>query len=214
MFRVFVFLLVIFNLIPVSAEIISTYPLNNTFNSKLKMNQPKTIYTSPQVSRRQNRLRNSHCHRTHDYNPYVSKDDLYALEKYALNKTYRRENDLQRLERLENLAFGARQSGDLYSRYKNVENAILSRPKYGTKQSVLSNIANYFAGQATGFTPNLIQYPTYNNYGGFSSNPYLFTPGSNYGNSNYEQYTNGIFGGGWGFSGQNYGTGSSINILD
>ena len=214
MFRVFVFLLVIFNLIPASAEIISTYPLNNTFNSKLKMNQPKTIYTSPQVSRRQNRLCNSHCHRTHDYNPYVPKDDLYALEKYALNKTYRRENDLQRLERLENLAFGARQSGDLYSRYKNVENAILSRPKYGTRQSVLSNIANYFAGQATGFTPNLIQYPTYNNYGGFSSNPYMFTPSSNYGNSNYEQYTNGIFGGGWGVSGQNYGTGSSINILD
>lgn len=214
MFRIVLLLSLVLNLVPVSAEIISTSPFHNNFQSKLKMNQPKTIYTSPLVSTREQRLQPPHCPQCHYYNPYLSKEDLNALEKYALNRTYRRESDLSRLERLENLAFGASQSGDIYSRYKNVENAILSRPKYGTKQSVLSNIANYFAGQATGFTPNLIQYPTYNNFGGFSSNPYLLNPGSNYGNTNYEQYSNGIFGGGWGISGQNYGTGSSIKILD
>ena len=215
MFRAIIFLILITTFIPAYAEIITTRPIGNGgFNSKLKLNQPKTIYTSPITSTRQNRLHPPYCPECHHYNPYLSKEDLNALEKYALNKTYKRNSDLERLERLENLAFGASQTGDVYTRYKNVENAILSRPKYGTKQSLLNNISNYFAGQATGFTPNLIQYPTYSNLGGFSSNPYLFTPNSGYGNTNYEQYSNGIFGGGWGISGQNYGTGSSIRILD
>ena len=74
-----------------------------------------------------------------------------------------------------------------------------------------NNIANYFAGQATGYTPNITQY---NNLGGFTSNPYAFTPVPGYNNNNFEQYSNGIFGGGWGMSGSNYGTGSSIRILD
>ena len=135
-----------------------------------------------------------------------------ALEKYALRKTYGRENELQRLERLENLAFGAVQSGNPVIRFKNVENAILSRPQYNTKQSLLNNVANYFAGQTTGFTPSITSYPNYTNLGGFSSNPYMFTP--KYSNSNYEQYSNGIFGGGWGMRGSDFGTGSSIRILD
>ena len=214
MFRVLLFIFFIFILIPAKAEIVTTNPFNNGFNSNLKMNQPKTVYVSPQNSYRRNRLHPPHYPNRHYYNPYLSKEDLAALEKYSLNKVYRRENDLQRLERLENLAFGASQSGDIYSRYKNVENAILSRPKSNIKQSVLNNIANYFAGQATGFTPNLIQHPIYNNFGGFNTSPNLLFPGANYGNTNYEQYSNGIFGGGWGISGQNYGTGSSIRILD
>ena len=215
MFRALVFLLVILNFLPVNAEIIRTNTLgNNNFHSKLRMNQPKTIYTAPLTSTRQNRYRPRHCPSCNHYNPYLRKEDLNALEKYALNKTYRRDNDLQRLERLENLAFGATQYGDINSRYKNVENAILSRPKFGTKNSFLNNVANYFAGQTTGFTPSLIQYPSYNNLGGFSSFTNSYYPGGNYGNTNNEQYSNGIFGGGWGISGQNYGTGSSIRILD
>lgn len=200
--RKFVVLLLIINIIPVYAD---------TFSSKLKMNQPKTIISSYEGSRRQNRLHPHHCPQCHYNNPYLSSSELNALEKYAMNKTYRRENDLRRLERLENLAFGAAQSGDIFSRYKNVEEAILSRPKYGTKQSVWSNIANYFAGQATGFTPSMMPY---NNLGGFTSNPYSFTPAPGYQNSNIEQYSNGIFGGGWGHMGQDYGTGSSVRILD
>lgn len=187
---------------------------NNGFQSKLKMNQPKTTIASYSGSRRQNRLYPPHCPNCHNYNPYLSKSDLNNLEKYALNKTYRRESDLQRLERLENLAFGATQYGDIRSRYQNVENAILSRPKYNTNRSILGNLANYFSGQTTGFTPSLTNYPTYNNLGGFSSNPYLFTQPSGYQNNSYEQYSNGIFGGGWGVSGSDFGTGSSIRILD
>lgn len=187
---------------------------NNGFQSKLNMNQPKTTIASYSGSRRQNRLYPHHCPNCQNYNPYLSKNDLNALEKYALNKTYRRESDLQRLERLENLAFGSSQYGDLHSRYKNVENAILSRPKYNTNRSILGNLANYFSGQTTGFTPSLTSYPAYNNLGGFSSNPYLFTQPSGYQNNSYEQYSNGIFGGGWGVRGSDFGTGSSIRILD
>lgn len=215
--RIVVCLVLLLSTVPTFADFV-TYSGNSpnygTFNSKLKMNQPKTIMAGSSGSRRHNRLYPQHCPNCHNYNPYLSKNDLNALEKYALNKTYRRENDLQRLERLENLAFGSTQYGDLHSRYKNVENAILSRPQYNTKHSVLNNIANYFSGQTTGFTPGLMTYPTYNNLGGFSSNPYLFTPSPRYNNNTYEQYSNGIFGGGWGVSGNDFGTGSSVRILD
>ena len=178
---------------------------NNNFSSRLNINRPKTI-----IATRSNGLQNQRLHRHHS----LTKQKLNALEKHALNKTYNRESYLERLERLENLTFGATQYGDLENRYRNVENAIYSRPQYKTKNSLLNNIANYFSGEATGFTPNLIPYPTYNNLGGFSSNPYTYHPNNGFNNNSYEQYSNGIFGGGWGYSGHDYGTGSSIRILD
>ena len=56
-------------------------------------------------------------------------DNLNLLEEYAFNKTYKKEANLKRLERLEEAAFGAVQSGDYDTRYRNVQTAILSRPK-------------------------------------------------------------------------------------
>lgn len=218
MLKTFICTLLIITSLPAFADYITTGNslYNNGFNSKLNMNQPKTIMTSPISKNR------GYCgypnHYTQPYSNYyppipnLSRSNLSALEKYALRKTYGRENELQRLERLENLAFGAVQSGNPVIRFKNVENAILSRPQYNTKQSLLNNVANYFAGQTTGFTPSINSYPNYTNLGGFSSNPYMFTP--NYNNSSYEQYSNGIFGGGWGMRGSDFGTGSSIRILD
>ncbi|MBQ7764929.1 hypothetical protein IJ384_06165 [bacterium] len=179
------------------------------------MNRPKT-----EIATYTNRAQSKMYHHNHycpqcDYNQqYLSKTNLNALEQYAMNKIYRRDNDLKRLERLENLAFGATQIGDIQTRYQNVENAILSRPKYNTKQSLINNLANYFSGQTTGFTPNLGTYNNYNNLGGFYNNPYLFTPTPSYNNNRFESYSNGIFGGGWGISGQNFGNGSTVRILD
>lgn len=201
MYKIFIMLLALACLTPAFAS---------SFNSKLKMNQPQTIVSTYESCKRQHR----YPPRQHFRHSYLSSSDLNALEKYALNRTYRKENDLRRLERLENLAFGASQGGDIYSRYRNVEDAILSRPHYGTKKSVLNNIANYFMGQATGFTPSLTSYPNYNNLGGFTANPYAISPNPGYSNNNIEQYSNGIFGGGWGYSGSDYGTGSSIRFLD
>lgn len=214
MFKIIVCFLVLLNIKPVFADFIThsaTRPSCQNFQSKLKMNQPDTKIVTYNGSRRQERLYHRHYPQHHNIEPYFSGNDLSALEKYALNKTYRRESGHQRLERLEELAFGSTQNGSLYSRYKNVENAILSRPKYTQKRSIISNLANYFAGQTTGFTPSIMPY---NNLGGFSSNPYAFTQAPGYDNHRFEQYSNGIFGGGWGMSGSNFGNGSSIRILD
>ena len=117
-------------------------------------------------------------------------NDLNLLEEYAFNKTYKREANLERLERLEEAAFGAVQSGDYDTRYHNVKTAILSMPKNNyEKKSLLSSIGDYFSGQLTGFTP------------GFTRNA-------------SEQFSNGIFGGGYNNFSHDYGTNSGVHILD
>ena len=138
---------------------------------------------------------------------YLSKQDLAALEKYSMNKTFGGDSELRRLERLENLAFGSVQSGDIYSRFQNVESAILARPKYqeySPKQSILSALGNYFAGQATGLSPSLIQ-----NFGDNSLNS-----SPTYSMQRQDYYNNGIFGNGYRNYSNNYGSGGSLRILD
>lgn len=184
----------------------------NTFNSKLNMNRPKVNIASYEARPRYNPNHCYHC-RHHDHVPYYSRNNINSLERYVFDKTYRRQSDLERLERLENLAFGAIQNGDINDRFRRVETAILSRPKSNIKRSVLGNIANYFVGTATGITPSVFSDngSNYNMLGGFSD----FYPYPNYSNHTMEQYSNGMFGGrGWGFSGNDFGTGSSIRILD
>ncbi len=143
------------------------------------------------------------------YQTEVLPRDLSALEKYSMNRVYSRENSLRRLERLENIAFGSIQSGDIRSRYKNVEAAILSKPKYSTQRTALRKLSNYFLGQTTGYTPSLYDsmgnnyFPLYDNYNG-----------NIYGNSRMNQYSNGIFGGGCSLFNSNLGNGSSVRIFD
>jgi hypothetical protein len=190
----------------------------SAFESKLKMNKPNVIIASHENAHQRFHFP-EHCRNCHyPQGNYLSHGNLNALEKYALNKTFRKESDLARLERLENLAFGATQIGDLASRYANVEQAILSRPKYKTKNSLLGNLANYFTGSPTGYTPSLDNFYNstmglppglgFTNFGG----DYFPTPG--FLNQNFEQYSNGLFSRGWGMSNHNYGTGSSVRILD
>ena len=141
------------------------------------------------------------------YRPALSARDLTALEKYTFNRIYPRDYPLVRLERLEDAAFGCIQNGDLATRYKNVENAILSRPNSISnvnRRNWLGGLANYFAGQATGLTPSVVV-PNYDNY-----SPVY---GPNYGTQRYESFSNGIFGGGYNMMNQNFGNGSSIRIL-
>lgn len=143
------------------------------------------------------------------YSPQSHFGDINALEKYSMNRTFGRESDLQRLQRLEMQAFGAVQSGDINQRYDNVRNAILSRPNYtSTKTSLLRNIGNYFSGQMTGFTPYLGPDPFFSS-SNFATTPYPTT----YGNQSVDQYST-PFGGGYRIN--NYGTGSStgVRILD
>ena len=97
-----------------------------------------------------------------DYIPQYSRQrnnsifsDINALEKYAMNRNFTRDSDRTRLERLETIAYGAVQQGDIITRYNNVREAILTRPKQNYKTSLLKSIGNYFNGQLTGFTPDI-----------------------------------------------------------
>ena len=141
----------------------------------------------------------------YSYNRYHRKNvsELNALEKYALNKTYKDESEFERLQRLELQAFGAIQQGDFDTRYDRVRSAILSRPKAHTNSSVWRSIGDYFSGQMTGFTPS------FNQYGG-----YLEPSSSGYGNSSFTQYFNPF--GTNGYNTGNRGTlsGMGITILD
>ena len=139
--------------------------------------------------------------------------DINSLETYSMNRTFARESDIERLERLEMQAFGAIQQGDIVSRYENVRASILSRPKQDYKTSLLQNLGNYFAGQMTGYTPSLSSFGSSNPYmmpmSGFSTTNYPTT----YGNNSITEYS-GPFGRGYRVN--NFGTGSSagVRIID
>lgn len=205
MYRFFVFLVVIFSfyfqLEPVMAEartIVTRTPLpyNHPYNYTNSRN-PIRYYNRPYNIRR---------------TPSTF-SDISSLEEYSMNRTFGRESDIERLERLEMQAYGAIQQGDIVSRYENVRNAILSRPKQNYKTSLMRNLGNYFAGQMTGYTPSL------NSFG--SSNPYMmpmsgFTTTnypSTYGNNSITEYSGPY---GRGYRVNNFGTGSSagVRIID
>lgn len=173
------------------------YRHHNTWNNNAYRNPSRVIY-----NRRPTVFNNRSISSS-------SFSDLGALEKYALNRNYSRESDLQRLQRLEMEAFGAIQSGDLNCRYDNVRNAILSRPKQNYKTSLLRNIGNYFNGQMTGFTPSFSNDPFFSN-SGFATTQFP----TNFGNQSIVDYGSGPFNRGSYIN--NYGTGSStgVRILD
>ena len=130
--------------------------------------------------------------------------DINDLERYAMNRNFTKDSDLKRIERLESLTFGAVQEGDIYTRYNNVREAILTRPKQNYKTSVLRSISDYFSGQLTGFTPSVTSNQNSNIY------PNNIYP---YSQSSYTQYCSPW---GSGYRTKNYGIGSSsgIHILD
>jgi len=134
------------------------------------------------------------------YNPYYRNrhskrsmfSDINELEKYSMNKTYARDTDRSRLERLEMQAFGAVQHGDMYTRYNKARNALLSRPQQNYKTSLVRTIGNYFTGQLTGYTPSITddiypqtQFPYEPNYGRSYSTNYSSPWGSGFSNKDY-----------------------------
>lgn len=186
-------------------------PNYNRFNHRYRHNyRPQRRFNNHRYNNR--RYYNAYPRRRFfNNNNFVSTtsfSDLGALEKYTLDKTYSRDSDLQRLERLEMEAFGAVQQGDVNSRYDNVRAAILSRPKQNYKTSFWRNIGNFFGGQMTGFTPSLDNDPFFSG-SSFASTPFPTT----YGNSNVTQFASPW---GSGYRINNYGTGSGcgVKILD
>ena len=139
-------------------------------------------------------------------NKYTSSSfsDLNDLEKYALNKNFFKDSELSRLERLEKQAFGEVRQGDIITRYNNVRNAILSRPKQTYKTSLLRSIGDYFSGQTTGITPSLNS-NDYDINSNFTTFPYGSSSATNYSNP---------WGSGYRVNNYGIGTGTGVRILD
>lgn len=221
MYRI-LFLLVLFSLACPSFANFQTYSNNNTFNSKLRMNRPSVTVSDYRNTTRS--YRKQHCPTCHSngeyfrhYNRPIPKSSLKKLEKHVWGKHFSNETEQSRLERLEEIAFGAVQSGDLSRRYKNVESVLLSRPKYKTRDNIISTLGNIVFGQPTGFTPNITtqELSGYDQFAPFGGD--YFAPGyrglSSYGNNMIEHYSNGLFRGGWGSFHNNVGSGSGVTIL-
>ena len=191
--KIFVLLLVLNFYMPAFAYIVTTQTPYYGTNGNRYYSQYRPVYNNYQTQNER------------IYCKYFTENNIGALEKYAFHKSYRRENPILRLERLENLAFGAVQSGDVSTRYKNVEAAILSKPQNNYRRSLWGNMANYFNGSLTGFTPSI--------NGDWDSNYNRpFYP--DYGNTRVNQYSNGMFGGGYGIYNNTFGNGSTIRILE
>ncbi len=185
MYRVFALFLLLILSMPVFASrtVVTQTPLYNHYYN------PQAYYGGDYIPNRRYQ-RNTSVFR-----------DINDLERYALNRNFTKDSDRTRLERLEMLAFGAVQQGDIYTRYDNARNAILSRPKQNYKTSVLKNLSDYFSGQLTGFTPSLTS----------TTNPNIYS--SDYGHTSATEY---ITPWGRGYRTNNYGigSGSGIHILD
>lgn len=181
MYRFFVLLILSSAIIPVSAEIVATEaPYYNPYYA------PQAYYGGNYVP-----------HRRYTKNRSVFYD-INDLERYAMNRNFTKDSDLTRIERLETLAFGAVQQGDIYTRYDNVRNALLSRPKPNYKTSFLRGLSNYINGQLTGFTPQLD-----------NSYPYA----SDYNKQSYTEYSS-PFGKGYKTNSYGYNNNSGIQFLD
>ena len=184
----FVMLLILSTLsMPVFAErtFTTTSPYYGTFNT------PQAYYGGDYIPNRRYKKNRSVF------------SDINDLERYAMNRNFTGDSDLKRVERLETLTFGAIQEGDIYTRYDNVREAILTRPKQNYKTSILRSISDYFSGQLTGFTPSVTSNQNSNNF--FSDTPYS--------QSSYTQYRSPW---GSGYRTKDYGIGNSsgVHILD
>lgn len=222
MYRVFLSLLILsaalLNPLFVLAEsrtIVTRRPVyNNRFNNRHYHRPPNRYYNNRRPYYRPNNFYNNAYNQRRFFHPRRSSfSDLSALEQYTLNRNFTRESDLERLQRLEMQAFGAVQQGDINTRYDNVRNAILSRPKNNYRTSLIRNIGNFFGGQLTVFTPSFNS--SFDDDPFFSSNSSFTTTQfpSTFGSTSTTGYSSPF---GKGYRVNNFGTGSStgVHILD
>lgn len=198
-----------------SRTIVTRRPVyNNRFNNRHYHRPPNRYYNNRRPYYRPNNFYNNAYNQRRFFHPRRSSfSDLSALEQYTLNRNFTRESDLERLQRLEMQAFGAVQQGDINTRYDNVRNAILSRPKNNYRTSLIRNIGNFFGGQLTGFTPSFNS--SFDDDPFFSSNSSFTTTQfpSTFGSTSTTGYSSPF---GKGYRVNNFGTGSStgVHILD
>ena len=116
MHRFIVLLIFITHISSVMANTINSSPYFSQYPSKLKTYNTSSStnrYYNPQRLYRGNQYRQKvynrycpHCHHQNYYHQPIKINNLKRLEKHVWGKSYSSEDDITRLERLENLAFG------------------------------------------------------------------------------------------------------------
>lgn len=139
--------------------------------------------------------------------PNISKSTLSKIETQIFNQKYSMNNPQRRIERLEENLFGATQSGDLNTRFNNVQQAVKAYasnsnpalnniyPNYNTPRTgwkgLSGNLGNALlgGGSMTGFTPPLNPYFNQNNCNMYNRNAFP-TNTTVYNNAGYNPYNN------------------------
>lgn len=196
--------------------------------SRIEKSMFNTTYpTAPATQRLDNII--SNYNQLNKY-PNISRNTLSKIESKVFSQTFPQNSTERRISRLEQQIFGAEQSGDVPTRYKNliaasksfsadnVINSYFPTPARGSKlRNVLGNFNNtMMGGNMTGCTPPIDPYSAY----GYKNNPACnspfaaFGPGS--GSGIYRGYgtNNGPFGYSSSESFSNYGSGAGVHILD
>lgn len=182
-----------------------------------------TTYTSaPEVQRIDNII--SNYNQINKY-PNISSNDLSSLENQVFSQTFPQYSTQRRIERLEQQMLGAVQGGDMTSRYEMLRRAGRNYRPYNndtlgdyTKKSILRSVANnigssLLGGTMTGYSPQIDPYSAYgnnmygNNYNNYNNLYNSYQPG-------YGAYQGYRTNRGYSDRFKNYGTGSSVTILD
>jgi len=98
-------------------------------------------------------------------NAVLAPNAISALERSMFNRVWKQDDNLTRIQRLEQQVFGSVQHGDLNSRYQRLQNTINNQYYYPNNYSGYNttpqkgfwgNLVNSFAGGAlTGITPGI-----------------------------------------------------------
>ena len=147
-----------------------------------------------------------------NYRNNSSFSGLSKLEERIFSENFSNEPAERRISRLEEKVFGTIQSGNLHNRYRNLQKAGTSYAnnrlikQYGTPvirtgggwRGLAGSLGNFFNGFGNG-------YPT-----GYT--PQIYSPYNNFPTPAFQQFNNSNHG--WGYNGTDYGSGTTVHILD
>jgi len=184
-FILFIGLGLFFPSISEAKSYITQYPTNQVYEDSIGIPRIRTI--------RKTRTRNLRKHNNripspyyHNYNNINALSNLTVYEKNLFNRSFKGENDLNRLARLEQELFGTIHSGDINNRYNNISRALENRTRINRTSNFLDTIGNLFSkGYPTGYSPSLDSF----NLGGYGGTQ-GFIADDNWLNQNYHEFEN------------------------
>lgn len=155
--------------IPAYAEVrkIKTYQPLNPYSAPKRhsnydkhYNQYNNPYNYDNIAAKRNWGYNNSRRNLNNRSLPLDDRSLTSVENRLLNSSYQYDTMPNRVARLEREMFGTIQSGDLNSRYNNLQQAMSNRNYYSqpTSKNFWSNVSNFFGGGSlTGFTAPIEQ---------------------------------------------------------